>query len=76
MEHPTDTIPTATFLIKGTTSTPLPVAIKITATPAAHAVAVSVAAAVLAEVVAAVSVPMVHALEVASVMVEEDKLID
>ena len=53
----------------------LPVAIKITVAPAVHAVAVSVAAAVLAEVVAAVSVPVVHALEVASAMVEEDKLI-
>ena len=63
------------FLIKGTTSILLPVAIKTTVAPAAHAVAVSVAAAVLAEVVAAVSVPVVHALEVASVMVEEDKLI-
>ena len=54
----------------------LPVAIKTTVAPEAHAVAVSVAAAVLAEVVAAVSVPVVHALEVASVMVEEDKLIN
>ena len=63
------------FLIKGTTSMLLPVAIKITVAPVAHAVAVSVAAAVLAEVVAAVSVLVVHALEVASVMVEEDKLI-
>ena len=53
------------FLIKGTTSMLLPVAIKTTVAPAAHAVAVSVAAAVLAEVVAAVSVPVVHALEVA-----------
>lgn len=54
----------------------LPVAIKITVAPAVHVVAVSVAAEVLAEVVAAVSVPVVHALEVASVMVEEDKLIN
>ena len=38
--------------------------------------AVSVAAAVVAEVVAAVSVPVVHALAVASVVVEEDKLIN
>ena len=63
------------FLIKGTTSMLLPVAIKTTVAPAAHAVAVSVAAAVLAEVVAAVSVPVVHALEGAAVRVEEDKVI-
>ena len=42
------------FLIKGTTSMLLPVAIKITVAPAVHAVAASVAAAVLVEVVAAV----------------------
>ena len=61
------------FLIKGTTSILLPVAIKTTVAPAAHAVAVSVAAVVLAEVVAAVSVPVAHAQVEGLVMAEEDK---
>ena len=75
MEHPTDTTPTVMFPIKGTTSTPLQVATRVSITQAAHAVAVSAAVAVSEEevAVAVALVQAVHAPVVALVMAEEDK---
>ena len=62
------------FPIKGTTSTPLQVATRVSITQAAHAVAVSAAVAVLEEevAVAVALVQAVHAPVVALVMAEED----